>query len=236
MSTLVIPRDRLNEVHPGDRIVALDGGLYVNDIRIIRPPEPVRPGGPVGMLIRVVDNGHEGYLYPDSMIGESITVERDDPEPVAEDEVSRWLDEDREERMERAWGPETGTPIAAALSPGTYIPEGEIAPAPAPPPAPPTVFLHERERKALRRNPHYVETLRLLSHPTGAAVNLRTRVAAESRANYFGPRYYSHQAGMLARWYGWCERSDAADYTWRLTPAGRRVLAALDAGMGGRRR
>lgn len=97
-------------------------------------------------------------------------------------------------------------------------------PEPVPAPAPPLLFLHERERKTLRRNRHYEDTLRLLDDGKGGAVDLRTRVEIVNRYNT--PRSHSHTAGTLAAFYGWTER--VADYTWRLTPAGRRVLAVLD--------
>lgn len=109
MSTLTIPKDRLDEVQPGDRLVAIDE-VTLSVARVFTGgPQRLWPNGLIGIPYEY-GGVAAAYLYPDSLVERSITVEREgvEPEPVAE---------------------ERGMPIAAALSPGTYIPEEETRPA-----------------------------------------------------------------------------------------------------------
>jgi hypothetical protein len=183
MPKLTIDRDHLNDVRAGDRLVAIDDITLSAEKILTDGPRRLWPNGPIGIPFET-GTPVEGYLYPDSLVGHSITVERVGAEPEREPEPT---------------------------------PEPVSVPTPA-------VYWTTRERRAVQRNPHYEETLRLLSDPDGLAVDLRKRDPGDGR--WHGARHYSHQAGLIASFYGWTER--VADYTWRLTPSGRRVLAVLD--------
>lgn len=193
VSKLIISLDRLDEVQPGDRLVAIDDVRLSGERILTGGPQRVWTNGPIAIPFEH-DGPTSAWFYFDSLVERDITIEREgvEPEPMPEPE-----------------------PIEAK-------PEPESPRYPAP--IPPRVFLHERERKALRRNRQYEKTLRLLSDPDGRPVDLRKRAPADGI--WLGARHHSHQAGMLATWYGWTER--VGDYTWRLTAKGQRVLAILD--------
>lgn len=80
----------------------------------------------------------------------------------------------------------------------------------------------KRERAALRRNPHYADTLSLLD-PTGKATDLR---AVRFKPDFRGrdASMHSHTCGTLGAFYGWTEK--VGTFTWRLTERGQQVLAA----------
>lgn len=204
MQTLILTLDRLDEVQPGDRLVAIDDIKLSAEKVLTDGPRRLWPNGPIGIPFE-----HGGvapaYLYPDSLVERSITVERDGP----------YLGNVSAEARQAVL-PEPGA--LGMLNPYAVADE---KPEPAPMPA---AYWDTRERNAIRRNPQYEATLRLLDVPGADIVDLRA--CAPRDGIWLGARYYSHQAGILARWYGWTER--VADYTWRLTPAGRRVLALLD--------
>lgn len=81
MTTLTITRDHLDEVRPGDRLVALDDvtlgmtRVFTGTIR------RVGRGQARGIPYRVEDSKIEGHLYPDTHVERSIVVERPEPTP-----------------------------------------------------------------------------------------------------------------------------------------------------------
>lgn len=77
MTTLTITVDRLAEIRPGDRIVAIDGRPY--DFEVTGALAPIRPGATPGIRLATT-SAADRYLYPDAHVAATVTVER--PEPV----------------------------------------------------------------------------------------------------------------------------------------------------------
>jgi hypothetical protein len=194
--TIDIPAGRLFELHAGDLILAVDGHALAAT-RVVAERQAHRDG-PV-RLVNALGGQTVWNLYPDNV--ETVTIERDTPEPVA---LRVPQSPHRPARTVRV------DPELLGEAPPRLWPEWD-----------------ERERKALRRNPHYARVLRALDDGEGGVVDLRSKFPSNLR---FDAKVATHVAGIIATWYRWTEKE--GPYRYRLTWRGRSVLAAYDASGG----